>query len=98
MNATPPKPNTQTNVQTNGRTRTRTGFPPPLASGARPNLGLLDQVAALHWIQANVGSFGGSPNRVTLMGSKQGAIFVHLLMLSPLAKGECSSRAEVRER
>uniref|UniRef100_A0A6G1SIE4 Neuroligin-4, Y-linked n=1 Tax=Aceria tosichella TaxID=561515 RepID=A0A6G1SIE4_9ACAR len=63
------------------------GFPPRLASGARTNLGLLDQVAALHWIQANVRSFGGSPTKITLMGSKRGAIFVHLLMLSPLAKG-----------
>lgn len=55
---------------------------------SRANLGLLDQVAALHWVQANVRSFGGSPARVTLMGLRRGAVFVHLLMLSPLAKGK----------
>ena len=60
--------------------------------GSRANLGLLDQVAALHWIQANVRSFGGSPAKITLMGSKEGAIFVNLLMLSPLAKGKSPRR------
>ena len=59
-------------------------------SGPRGNLGLLDQVALLHWIQANIGSFGGSSANVTLMGVRGGAIFVNLLMLSPLAKGKCS--------
>ena len=49
----------------------------------------MDQIAALHWIRDNIAAFGGEPNNVTLMGRKKAAIFVNLLMLSPLAKGEC---------
>lgn len=45
----------------------------------------------MHWIRDNIGSFGGSPANITLMGTKMGAIFVNLLMLSPLAKGMFSS-------
>lgn len=51
----------------------------------------MDQVAALHWIKDNIGAFGGSPGNVTLLGTKRGAIFVNLLMLSPLAKGKFST-------
>lgn len=47
----------------------------------------MDQVAALHWIQENIGEFGGQPSNVTLIGHGHGAAFVHLLMLSPMAKG-----------
>lgn len=54
----------------------------------RANLGLMDQVAALHWIRDNVAAFGGSPHNVTLFGVRRAAIFVNLLMLSPLAKGK----------
>lgn len=71
------------------------GFPPRSLGQQqqqRTNLGLLDQLAALHWIRDHIRSFGGDPNRVTLMGEKKGAIFVNLLMLSPLAKGECFLR------
>ena len=67
----------------------RTGFPPRVSGApSNANSGLLDQVAALHWISENVDSFGGSPRNVTLMGVKTGAIFVNLLMLSPLANGK----------
>lgn len=74
----------------------RTGFPPKLAGASRGNLGLMDQVAALHWIKDNVASFGGSPSNITLMGTKRAAIFVNLLMLSPLAKGKCASFVNIR--
>lgn len=57
---------------------------PAHASG---NYGLLDQVAALQWIKANVAAFGGDPDRVTIAGQSAGAMSVHHLIASPLAKG-----------
>ena len=51
------------------------------------NLGLLDQIEALKWIQSNIGAFGGNKERVTLFGSDAGAASVTYHMLSPLSKG-----------
>ena len=51
------------------------------------NYGLLDQVAALEWIKKNIAAFGGDPSCVTIMGQSAGAMSVHCLMASPLAKG-----------
>lgn len=51
------------------------------------NYGLLDQVAALHWIKENIGSFGGNSAEVTLLGHGYGAALVNLLMVSPVTKG-----------
>lgn len=51
------------------------------------NFGLLDQIAALHWIKENIESFGGDPNSVTLMGHGTGAVCVNFLMVSPVALG-----------
>ncbi|XP_013181056.1 PREDICTED: neuroligin-4, Y-linked isoform X2 [Papilio xuthus] len=46
------------------------------------NYGLMDQIAALHWIKENVGVFGGDPTNVTLMGHGTGAACVHFLLTS----------------
>lgn len=65
-----------------------TGFFPSLDGSSRGNFGLMDQVAALHWIQENIAEFGGDPNNVTIFGHSQGAVCVNLLMLTPMAKGK----------
>ena len=48
---------------------------------------LQDQIAALRWVKANIGAFGGDPTRVAIFGQSAGAMSVSLLLASPLAKG-----------
>jgi len=52
------------------------------ASGIPSNLGILDQIAALHWIQENIQDFGGDRNSVTVLGQGTGAACLHYLMTS----------------
>jgi len=59
---------------------------PELAAeaGHTGNYGLFDQVAALQWVKANIASFGGDPDHITIMGQSAGAMSVQQLCLSPL--------------
>src|SRR5262245_8301231 len=57
------------------------------SQGASGNYGLMDQIAALQWIKANIAAFGSDPERVTIFGSSAGGSSVLYLMSSPLANG-----------
>lgn len=52
-----------------------------------PNLGLLDQIEALRWVQKNISAFGGDPDNVTIFGESAGGGSASLLPIIPQAKG-----------
>ena len=54
--------------------------------GVSGNYGMLDQIAALKWVKANIAAFGGDPERITIMGQSAGAMSVQTLVTSPLSK------------
>ncbi|MET0310033.1 MAG: carboxylesterase family protein [Sphingomonas sp.] len=67
-------------------------FAHPALSGEDPdgllgNYGIMDQIAALRWVQRNVAAFGGDSGNVTLFGESAGAGVVQLLMGTPAAAG-----------
>jgi carboxylesterase type B len=50
-------------------------------------MGLKDQSMALRWVHDNIESFGGNPNKITLIGVSAGGASVHYHYLSPLSAG-----------
>jgi para-nitrobenzyl esterase len=61
------------------------GAPARFASSG--NVGLLDLVAALRWVQGNIAAFGGDPANVTIFGESGGGGKVSALLAMPAAKG-----------
>jgi para-nitrobenzyl esterase len=55
--------------------------------GVSGNYGILDQLAALKWVQKNIAKFGGDPDNVTVAGQSAGAASVNNLIMAPKAKG-----------
>ena len=56
-------------------------------TGSAGNYGILDQIAALHWVHDHIGAFGGDAANVTIFGESAGAVSVCALIASPLTTG-----------
>ena len=63
------------------------------------NYGLMDQIAALKWVQENIRQFGGNPQAVTLLGHNRGAAYIHYLMQSPaVVPGKLTTFLSVKKK
>lgn len=63
------------------------GFMNANSPEAPGNVGLLDQLEVLRWVQRNIASFGGDPERVTLFGQSAGSVSTHAHIMSPMSQG-----------
>jgi len=59
----------------------------PIPGVAPANLGLHDQIAALHWIQESIGAFGGDADQITVVGQSAGAYSAAAMMANSKMKG-----------
>lgn len=61
------------------------GFPQGAEAASRGilNLAIRDQLAALEWVQVNIGAFGGDKHKVTVFGESAGSIMTSILFLNP---------------
>ena len=55
--------------------------------GPSGNYGLMDQQAALRWVQRNIRGFGGNPRNVTVLGESAGGLSTLSQLVSPGARG-----------
>jgi para-nitrobenzyl esterase len=55
--------------------------------GELGDYGIMDMIAALKWVKANIAAFGGDPGNVTIFGESAGGMAVDFLMISPDARG-----------
>ncbi len=78
-------------VSFNYRLNVLSGFAHPLLSKesghGSGDYGMLDQIAALNWVQKNIKAFGGNPGNVTIFGESAGGLAVSALVVSPLTAG-----------
>lgn len=65
-----------------------TGFMTSGDSHIHGNIGILDQIQALKWVNQNIDRFRGDPNRVTLLGHSVGGTSVGLMLIMPQTEGK----------